>query len=283
MACCMSNIGRFEITSTPVTGSIDSLKEMQEEHLKIISDRMCSWAAPEWGDDGEDWEKTIWRAAIIAVATINTTAQISIMRKRYNIAKAYADIAKDKWNRFINNYAPLERAMLNEISSTPEPVPDYEGARNRGLEYADNAFRSMSNTLTHRAKKYALCVDDSQLNDFEFARYLAIVDGQNFNYRDAEWFTLIMSDLRWNRRSALLNLGRDLHSQSASYASAANNILAGLGNLAAEGASGFTQLLGYLSERRDTAYPSQFSAASPISSISGGESFGQYITTGPIQ
>lgn len=281
MACCMSSMGSFEVTSTPVTGAIDELRQMQDGHLKYVSETMCQWAAPEYGNPGEDWEKTVWQAALVAMATINTAAQISIMEKRYEIAKAYANIAKDKWERFRDNYAPLERSMLSEISAEVDPTPDYDGAASRGNEYATLAFQSGSSTMAHLAKKYAICIDSTQLNDFDFSKFLSIVDGQNFNYRDEEWFALTMSDIRWNRRSSLLNLGRDLHSQSASYASAANNLLAGLGNLAAEGAAGATQLLGYLSERRDTAYPEQFSAASPLTNLSN-ESFGQYVTTGPV-
>lgn len=290
MACCMSSTGSFRITGssgTDIASSINSQTSaynnqmnLIQQKLSTIETKMCLWAAPTYGDTGENAEKTFWKAALIAVATLNSAAQLEIANKRYQIAKDYADISKDKWERFVNAYAPLERAMINEIMNTLIPEPDYERARNDGNSHTRNAYLWAQEHMSDLAKQYRLCFDTTFVDDMSLAESIAADDGVNFNYRDEEYNALIEDDLRWNRRSALGNLGRDLQAQSVSYASAANNSLAALSAIIGEGAQGAAGLLGYLSEYRNTQYPTQFSAATPLYGES--SSIGSSIAIGPI-
>lgn len=260
--------------------ALDNQTKMQQEHLSIISSKMCEWAAPQYGDAGESWEKTLWKAALIAIATINTLAQISIMEKRYQIAKDYANLASDRWNRFKDAYAPFERAMLSEAGNAPEYKPDYVGARERAREYTSEAFRSADEQMADLAKKYSLCVDDTLLNDMDYAEAVSRDDGTNYNYRDEEFWALYMSDKRWNRRSQMLNLGRGIQQMSASYADAANNALAQLGGLLDQGAQGAAKLLGYISTARESQYPANFSSAAPLTGQA--SNVGVVIASGPV-
>lgn len=260
--------------------ALDNQTKMQQEHLSIISSKMCEWAAPQYGDAGESWEKTLWKAALIAIATINTLAQISIMEKRYQIAKDYANLASDRWNRFKDAYAPFERAMLSEAGNAPEYKLDYVGARERAREYTSEAFRSADEQMADLAKKYSLCVDDTLLNDMDYAEAVSRDDGTNYNYRDEEFWAIYMSDKRWNRRSQMLNLGRGIQQMSASYADAANNALAQLGGLLDKGAQGAAKLLGYISTARESQYPANFSSAAPLTGQA--SNVGAVIASGPV-
>ncbi len=260
--------------------ALDNQTKMQQEHLSIISSKMCEWAAPQYGDAGESWEKTLWKAALIAIATINTLAQISIMEKRYQIAKDYANLASDRWNRFKDAYAPFERAMLSEAGNAPEYKLDYVGARERAREYTSEAFRSADKQMADLAKKYSLCVDDTLLNDMDYAEAVSRDDGTNYNYRDEEFWAIYMSDKRWNRRSQMLNLGRGIQQMSASYADAANNALAQLGGLLDKGAQGAAKLLGYISTARESQYPANFSSAAPLTGQA--SNVGAVIASGPV-
>ena len=132
------------------------------------------------------------------------------------------------------------------------------------------------------ANKYGLCMDESMLNDMDYAEAVARDDGTNFNYRDEEFFSLYVSDKRWNRRSQLLNLGRGLHATSASYADAANNALAQLGGLLDSGAQGAMKLFGYLSTARETQYPAMFSAAHPLTGQASSALGGSALAMGPL-
>lgn len=262
MACCVADRISVPDVKSEIQSQgqrIDAQLGAMNDKIKTIETTMCLWAQPEVTDQGEDFWSTFWKAALLAVSLINAAAQTAIANKRYQIAKDYANIATDQWSRFRDAYAPLERAMLNEISNTPEPVPDYAGAKYRGNSKAQRGYKEAGTEMTDLAGKYALCVDPSFIEDMDIARALSADDGVNYDYRDEEHFALQMSDLRWNRRSNLLNLGRGIQATSASYASAANNMLAQLSNLAGQTAQGAMQLFGYLSEHRNTMYPSLFS------------------------
>ena len=228
------------------------------EHVHIQDQQLCKWAPPQYTDTGATIEKTIWQIASLAVATINTLAQIQMANQRMEIAEKYRDIAQERLNRFRNNYVPLEYQMLGEITSTPEPTVDYNSSRERPYSYVDDAFTFADDQISDLAKKYNLCMDISLLDDLPYAEQLALDDGVNYTYRDEEYFRNLMSDLRWNRRSNLLNIGRENMSQSVSYAQSANNALAEVGQLANSGAQGAMQMLGYMSQVKESVYPSLF-------------------------
>lgn len=265
------------------TSSMNSRWNETNRRLQTIEETMCRWAQPEEGDTGNTAYHEFWQAALLAVTLLNTAAQISISRKQYQIAKDYANIAIDQWERFRDAYAPLERAMVNEITNTPEPEPDYDGARSRGNRFTNSAFSSARNQIGKLAKKYAICIDPSLYDDMLYAEAITADDSVNFNYRDEEYFAHVMSDVRWNRRSSLLNLGRDILATSVNYADAANRMLGDISGILNQGAQGAMGMLGYLQEHRNTMYPMQFSMSSPLvgatSSAFGGANF---IGSGPV-
>lgn len=278
------------MSNSDMAAAIKSQTSMQRgewnetnRRIQTIEETMCRWAQPEFGDTGEAAYHEFWQAALLAVTLLNTAAQISISKKQYQIAKDYANIAIDQWERFRDAYAPLERAMVNEITNTPEPVPDYDGARYRGNSFTSSAFSSARRDMGRLAKKYVLCIDPSLYDDMLYAEAITADDSVNFNYRDEEYFANVMSDIRWNRRSSLLNLGRDILSTSVNYADAANRMLGNISDILNQGASGAMGMLGYLQEHRNTMYPMQFSMSSPLvgatSTAFGGAN---YIGTGPV-
>lgn len=265
------------------TGTFATRWNETNRRIQTIEETMCRWAQPELGDTGEGAYHEFWQAALVAVTLLNTAAQISISKKQYQIAKDYAEIAKDQWRRFRDAYAPLERAMVNEITNTPEPKPDYDGAKSRGNSFTNSAFLTTRSAMTKLAKRYALCVDPSLYDDMLYAEAITADDSVNFNYRDEEYFAHVMSDVRWNRRSSLLNLGRDILATSVSYADAANKMLGDVSGMLNQGAQGAMGMLGYLQEHRNTMYPMQFSMASPLVGATS-QAFGgaNYIGSGPV-
>lgn len=284
MACCMTVSGSYSISNIrDVVSAIEETNERLDQHneyMEVVQEKLCRWAAPEYGDMGESWEKALWQAALLAVATLTTAAQISIANKRYRIAKDYANLAKNRWQRFASVYAPFEQILLAEIGNTPEPTTNYPDDLNRASESVNTTYNWVDQQFGKLAKKYALCVADSLLNDINHSKMIAMNDSINFNYRDDEYYRHILSDLRWNRRSGLLNLGHDLPAQGASYASAANGALSQISGLIGAAGQGATQLVGYLSQRRDIVFPSQFSAAAPLTGPS--NSIGDFIAAGPV-
>ena len=251
----------IKINEVSKVDTINKLKVIEKiENVEPI--RFCHANMSEAGAEGSLAESGIFEVALIAVAILNTLAQMEIARLRYNIAKDYARIAQDRWERFRTGYMPLEMSMLNEILNTPIPEADCPGSRTRFTRWFRGAFDEAQTRLGEVARKYRLRIDPTLALDLQNYGAMALSDGLNFGYRYEEHRAIMKDDERWNRRSALLNLGRDLQAQSARYSSMANQTLAGLSDLAGQGTAGAMSLLGYLQERQATRYPPTFTGVS---------------------
>jgi len=267
------------ITNTWATGT----------SLKLEPIKFCHWAAPRYGDIGQKALNTVLAAVAFIVAYKSLEAQIEINDMRQSIADSYAKIFEDRWNRYKTAYMPLEAAMIQEIMNTPVPVVDCSSVKSNYTSFVTNAFGENSQRLTAAASKYCLCVDKSLTEDLNLSRAIMVDDSVNFGYRFDEMYVIQRDDVRWNKRSNLLNLGRDLLAQSAKYSATADNLLAGLGEAAGKAFSGAVGYLGYYFNRQQTEYPSQYAQ----SSLSGGAlDFGMrgvgdmgpnFVTAGGIQ
>lgn len=252
-----------------VINYVDRVANVGLEGFGIEPVRFCNWAAPEWGSIGSTAESSWYNAALIAVATINTIAQINIAQKRYQIAKDYANIAEDRWNRFKNGYMPLEQSMLNEVATEPVYTPKYAKARSDYTNFSSQAFTESAQKMGAMRNYLGLCFDETLSKDLNLSASLSIDDGNNFGYRYEEARADLKNDERWNNRSTILNIGRDNQAQAASYAQYANNILAGLSDIAGQASKGAIGALGYLSERRETFYPQSFSGSAGLTGEAG--------------
>lgn len=251
------------------------------EHLSKIYQELCWWAQPTYGDTGESWEKTMWKAALIGVAILNTTTATSIAWKRYDIARRYANLSEDRFNRFKDYYAPLERKYLSEVGNMKQYDPDYPAARARAEENTNSAYVWADDTLSDHAKRFALCLDDSLLDDMAIQESIDLSDGANFNYRKEEYWKYYYQDKTWNYRSELLNLGRGLMALAFQYGQAANEAFKGVGALVDKGAKGAMSAIGYLGSVFETQYPAMFSGASPVTGQASG-TVGSALVYGPM-
>ena len=202
-----------------VVRAISKQTDMQKEQLTPISQKMCEWAAPQYNEIGEGWDRTAKLAAEVAIYSSVIALNTYVQNQNYKIARAYTDISLDKWNRFKNAYAALEKKMLNETANTPEPTIPYSEANTRAVNASSFAFSSAKSSMTSYAK-------------------------------------------RWNRRSAILNLGRNNYEVSFNYAKHASAAFGDLSNAVAGIGNGLSGLLGYMFNRNQTVYPAQFSQAS---------------------
>lgn len=224
--------------------------------MQPMAEKMCAWAAPTYNGSSSTVDRKLWVAAQVVLTTALIGLNTHIQNKQYEIAKEYQNLSTQKWERFRDKYAPLERKMLNETSSVADPKPDYADASTRANTAADIAFGIMASDLKRYAKMYALCIDDSLNTD----RYKALArdDTTNFNYRDAENWAMYKSDQRWNRRSDILNLGRDNSATGFSYASSASTAFSGYAAALSQAGNGLSGLFGYLANRNETSIPNQF-------------------------
>ena len=251
---------KLEANVKGVSSAIKSQTSTFAPELKTIAARMCAWAAPEYSVSGAVRDRTAELVAQAAIYSSVVALNTYIQNKNYHIARSYTDLSLDRWNRFRYAYARLEQKMIATTMNTAEPASDYAGAKLRALSSVSFAYNSAKSTMTSYAKLYALCMDDS-LN-LDHSQAITRDDTVNFNYRDAENYKDYLSDKRWNRRSDVLNLGRNNLPTASSYAQHASNAFADVSNAVVGIGSGLSGLIGYLFNRNETVYPAQFSMAS---------------------
>jgi hypothetical protein len=194
-----------------------------------------------------------------------------IFDMRYDIAKAYANLATEQWNRFRDGYIPLETSMLNVCKAATKITPDYAKARTEGQEDSNWAFSSSAAEMSRMAKRYKMCLDPSLETAWNVDKATDNDDMVNFNYRDQERNALAEDEQRWNNRSNLLNLGRGHLANSYNYASGADALLKPLGAMATNMTSGAAEALGYLYDRNWISYPSFFTTSTSPGGMTGFE------------
>lgn len=268
MATCIAanratvKVDNIKDASSKAATEINQLTSDLRRSLDPISAKMCQWAAPQYDASGEGADRSAYIAAQVALSAATIALYTYIQNKQYDIARQYRNISKDKWTRFRDKYAPLEQKMLNEASGTGEPTTDYADAFSRGNTAVTSTFSLANASMSNYAKAYALCMDPTLGLDLLKGR--ALDDTINYNYRDAENYNYYLSDKRWNRRSDILNLGRHNSATAFSYATNASKALGGVASAIASASNGISGFLGYLFNRNDTVYPSQFSMAAPF-------------------
>lgn len=224
--------------------------------------RFCNWAAPEYGDIGENGWATAFRAAQLAIALLNASIQGQIADLKEDLADGYYQQAKYKWDRFNAKYRPLEEALLNEVSNAPVRNMDCADDRERARVAVDSAFDYVGGYLGGQAQSYRLCLSAVAVRQMEHSRALTMVDTENYNLRDDTWFMDFKNDQRWNRRSNVLNLGRNLGSLAMKYGDVARALSDDVSGIANKAASSLSMALGYYGSRFDTVFPTTYLSGS---------------------
>lgn len=229
------------------------------EHGRLDRIRFCHWAAPEYGVVGETMWTNAFKAAQLGISLLNSIIQGQIEDKKQDLAERYYQQAKYKWDRFKNNYMPLEYQLLNEASTAPIREMNCEDDRARAIDSVDWAYNRLgSYDMGRKAAKYHLCLDPTVVNQLAYSQNKLLVDTENYNLRDDQWFTDFKNDQRWNRRSNILNLGRNMDSVAMQYGDLARKLLDNVGNLVNKAAGSISQALGYYGIRNDTVYPTTY-------------------------
>ena len=220
--------------------------------------RFSNWAAPEISDAGEGAWSNLWQAAATAIALYNAKIQGDINKEQMNLANQYYDMAKYKLDRFMKNYKPLEEKLLRETRTTPVRELDCDDDRKRSKASVDSAFSSLSEYASRQAKKLRVCVDKSMLGMMAYRQNMMLADTENYNLLDDQFYTDYKNDQRWNRRSNVLNLGRNMGAQALSYGDVARTLMGNLSGQLDKITGSLMTAVGYFGARNDTYYPNTF-------------------------
>jgi hypothetical protein len=235
----------------PVDVVAISASPIEVNVTNIVRTRICTWAAPTFGDLGQGVLHKILSAVAFAVAIWSAIEQQRIFKMRYDLAKEYAKIAQEQWNRFNTRYKPLEAMAIAECLNNLPPEPDYPLAQSMGNQMAADGQDLGAMIL----KKYAKCIDPATLRSYEVSGAVKADDLVNYHYRDQEAYSLVKGLQLFNRRANILKLGRDLAAQSVKFADSANTMLGGIAQGLAQTTNGAMTFLGYIRHREITAYP----------------------------
>lgn len=221
----------------------------------------CHWAAPEYSDTGQSGLHLVLAAISFAVGVWSAYEQMRVFNMRYEIAKGYANLAQEQWDRFSSRYRPLENAMISECLAETEIKPDYPKARSGFTQFAEAGAAQAQAECDSLMKQYCLCPDQTQAQSILADRALCLDDSVNFSYRDQEIYSRNRDDFRFNKRSNILNIGRNMLADSSRYAAASGEMLTDAANLTSAATQGAFTFLGYIRNRASTAYEGSGSQA----------------------
>ncbi|MDR1872011.1 MAG: hypothetical protein LBS60_08890 [Deltaproteobacteria bacterium] len=211
----------------------------------------CHWAAPEYSTIGQTALHAILSVIAFAVGVWSAAEQMRIFKLRYEIAKGYANIAQEEWDRFNQKYRPLENAQIAENLTTPVVTANYPKAKSDYTQFVELSFGQAQKEFDTLAKKYCLCPNA----DLETEKNIFLDDSVNFGYRSEERMIIEEEDQRFNIQASLLNIGRNNLANASKFSGLAADLLghaAQANQAATNGAFGF---LGYVRNRFATSYP----------------------------
>lgn len=209
-------------------------------------------------DEGLISAANIARLGAIAVATLNTTNSVRMAKLQKDIADKYQQMANESREYFNDTYKPCEQSAVAEACSAPLYERKFDkvqigrmlvSVKSQARDAVEKAVRCKSRYCTGQM---AAAIKDGAMAQ---AGSEATVYGLGLRYEEDR--ERARNDVRWNRRAAILNIGRDLAGVATEYAQLAAGIFGRLGDQSAQGAAGAMSWLGYSSERRATMYPVQ--------------------------
>ena len=248
----------------------ENMKQMDEIHQTLYGESMggsqgapapirFAHAAPtEYGPVGEHAWTTFFEGATLAIALANSIAQGQIAEKQRDLSDKYYDMAKAKWDRFESKYMPLEKQLVNETST--EPIRELECVKSQARAEAavSSAYSMAQNALRRWSRRTHNPVPRDAVIEMLRQEVLMTVDSRAYNIEDDRWFTDYANDKRWNRRSAVLNIGRNTATDALKYGDIALKTFGAVGGQINAAASGVVSALGYYGGRNDTFYPTTF-------------------------
>lgn len=193
--------------------------------------------------DGCSWitANNVVAAASIAVATINTIAAISMQNKQLELARDYWKMARSLHDYYFNYFIPKEKEIIEEAFSQTPYVPKYELEGGRAVAAVNRQFKTVLDDTMRCISRYCTGMKRSALMDYALQQANARADAQNFAYRAEEFRKDAKDDIIWARKKEVVQLGRGLGSEAASYAQVAAGAYGTIGAQAANAAGASMQ------------------------------------------
>lgn len=187
---------------------------------------------------------------------VNTYTALKIAEMQHALAKDWAGMAEWYRNYYYDNFHPIEKQLIEEVSQDPL----YE--RNKANLVKGQMVISAKLPFVGKLEEAVACTGryctgqrQSLINDIliEQATVESMICGLSHRYIDDE--ETVRNNRRWERRNQVIKLGRDMPTESVTYAQMATGIYGQIGRQAASAAESASWALGYNGERVETKYP----------------------------
>lgn len=222
---------------------------------KAADSILDKWMMPQTTAQGYIEGNVVENALTVAMALLQITVAKKIADLKIELAEDYYAMAEYKWQRFITSYVPLEKKLLREVSSVAIATMDCADDRARAESSVNSAYALLQQQLARIRKSLHICIDENMLSVIEHRRVVMLVDTENFNLSDDNYWSDILNDDRWNKRSTVLDLGRGISTLSQSYGALAKQGIDSAGGQVMAFTNSVINSMGYLGARRETAYP----------------------------
>lgn len=246
------------VNATAEKPFIGSAAPVQEQGKPTAILRFCDWTSPTYGSQGEMGWTIAFKAAELAIAIANSAAQQQIADAQMDLADRWFSHQKYKWTRFQNAYLPLEKKLVQETAYVPMPTLDCDNAEARAHNQTKRTGQVLDNWMARKFKGLRICGHASSVRRCEVNACAVHVDCYNFNLADERWYKDFQEDKRWNNRSNVLNLGRNMDSQAQSYGDLAGKIFGAVGQQLDRFGSAAMTALGYFGTRNEGFIPMTF-------------------------
>ena len=237
---------------------VSSAAPAQQQKLPTHVVQFCNWTSPTYGSQGEMAWNTAFKVAELTIALANSIAQQEIADKQMDLAEKWYDHQQYKWDRWRDNFFPLEQKLVKEVTSVKIPELDCDNAMTRAEEQTRLSGPMVDDWMKGQFKKYRICARGNSLNRVALQNAVVTVDCYNYNLADEEWFRTVKEDQRWNNRSNVANLGRNMDSQAQAYGDFANKLYSQVGKQLDRFGSAAMTALGYFGTRNEGFIPMSY-------------------------
>ena len=192
----------------------------------------------------------------MAVAAANTYTAYKMARLTEDVADKYASIAEDARKYYNEYYKPLELANIKEVDKlseydrTKSPIVAGQMLISARSKFVGELDKKLACTGRYCTGQRAAMITDALLEE---AAAEASVAALASRYVDSE--EIARDTLRWERRKAVLDLGRGIPAEATNYAELAAGLFGSLGTQASKGAEGAARYGMWNLNRRPTIYP----------------------------
>ena len=198
------------------------------------------------------------QAALIAIAIWNAKVAMDMAKKEMDIAETYLDIAEKYRKHYKAVFQPLEEKELADLRNEQPGVPEFDIAVGRHMTMARVMFRGRVDASLRCTSAYCTGLRAALVKDALEAEAAALASMAALGRRNEQAYADAMTQRLWDHRFAVLNRGRDMQANAASFGALAAGIFGDLAKQAGQGAAGALYWLGYENNRRETQYPPMF-------------------------